>query len=285
MKSESVLEAFSFLGAASILLLFLMPFCSWLIEIFPAFCSGQKSLPLHLSYKRAFAFLRETCRAGLDLKEGVCCFFLLLSLLSLPGLSLWDSLPQRAMIGFLSDPALIGVSLLLVRLYLVPSEAFFVSVGGGFVLLWMYVLLLLIAPQIHDLSQLAQSHNASLNGALACSMLALMLTVPVPRVSDLVQRPVTMNDFSHYVRAQGERKEGILIFFQGFWIIFLSDLMVLPEHYDSSVGTIGGFLGRVVIVIVVCTVCHLTRLERNLRSIALLSGLGLLFALAGRFAS
>ncbi|MDF7673991.1 hypothetical protein PT277_07795 [Acetobacteraceae bacterium ESL0709] len=273
------------MGAEMLAMLVLMPFWSWLVESLPVFCSGQRGLPFRLTVRRAFVFLWTVGRGGINFKEGFCFVFLGLALMSLPGFSLDAGLSQKALTGFLSDPLLIGGGLLLVRFFLVPAESVSVSAGGAFALLWLYLLLLLMAPYIHDLSMLAGHGNASLNGALTCSALALMLSVPVPVSSELVRVPRNLAEFDACNRYETERKRGLLIFFQGLWIVFLSDLVVLPGGDSTGLASLGSFLGRVMMVIMIITLCRLTGMEKNLRPISLLLGLGLLFALAGRFAS
>lgn len=279
---------FDFIGAAGaeyLVFLALMPVESWLVETLPLFFSGQRGLPLRLSYKRAFMFLKQMGKTGVNFQEGLCCALMGLVFLSLPGFSFSGGTTPHEAGSFFSDPFLMGAGLLLVRLYLIPTDNLLVLAGGALILLWFYLLLLLITPHEYDLFLLAGQNNASLNGVLAASLLALILGVPLPMASDLVPSPMNEREFRSYNRGETERKYGFLIFFQALWVMFLSELILLPIGTESGIASLGSFILRIFIVIMGCTVCRLTKLERNLHSIALFLGLGLLFALAGRFSS
>ncbi|UMM63549.1 hypothetical protein [Aristophania vespae] len=287
IDAQSYFSVIIFNGLTLFLLITLLPFLSWTLETLPVSLSGQRGFSLRFYYKRAFQAGKYIFKTGLTFKEGICCVFVTLTLLALPSFSLSKPLFHTPFLAFWSDPLLIGTGLVLVRFYFLPAQSLLLLSGSFIVLLWTELLLMLLVPQLHNgalfYNNDALEFDASLNGVLTCSALALLLTAPAPFQEDIIKRPYNLKEFHQNNRVENKRKREFLVLFQAIWVIFLSDLMFPELCGKVGISALLTFLLRTFCIILICTFCSLAQTEKNIRYISLLLGLGLLFALAGRF--
>ncbi|KXV75106.1 hypothetical protein AD936_03165, partial [Gluconobacter japonicus] len=125
-----------------------------------------------------------------------------------------------------------------------------------------------------------------LEGALGACALALAISCPPLREDDMLLRLAGMKD-----RAARDMARQVAQVLNFAWIVLLADLALPISVGLRDAGLSGWFVGlaallaRVLLVVMVLVTLRLTAQERSERLTALFSGVALLLALAGRFAT
>lgn len=267
-----------------VILLFLSPAFSWLLEFFPSYFTGKSTISLKSLYWRAYQQFKRVFRVGIRRAELMSLSFICVVFLLIPSFSIFPD-DVGAFNPLPDDIMVLGSMLLFATGALKLYPPFSVFFGSIFILSLIEAILLLAAPGVDGFSGVAEAvyllPDSGIIGASICYGFCFMLLAPLPRFKMLEEKWWLPSSLYH------ENKERTLIFMmfvQTAWLIFYADLF-LPEFIRGyGFLSLFGFMIRIMVILGVLMMISLLNIERHLRIIFLLSGLGILLALAGRFA-
>lgn len=269
------------------ILLLLSPSLFWILEYFPSSFCG-KSVPslgaINLRAAKEFIeFLRyhRGIAARLSFANSVILFLLL------PSFSLFKNEVGH---GGSDDIMFLGAILFFamgcLKLY-PPFPVFFTAI---LLLCLGEAIVFFAVPGVNGFSGIAEDvhllPDSGIIGVSICYGLAFMILAPLPRVEMLEEKwwQISLFDRAGSQPPYKETSLLLMMFLQTGWLVFLSDLF-LPEFLNADgFLSLFGFILRIMLVLGSMMVISFLGIERNLRIISLLVALGILLALAGRFA-
>lgn len=258
------------------ILLFLAPWCCWVMKNVPRMVCGLSVAPLNVSYCRFLGFFRQrVLRRNLQQHEALCLAVLLVVFVITPGFVPFSNGGADEVMPPLADIMLIGGLLLVAGgcLHVLPQSL--TLTGLVMTLCLAEGLLSVAAPgQSNLLAGQVTAHMISQSGVMGvsvCCAVALILLSP------LGQQAVNREDTPGGGNA-------LFMMLQMGWLLVLGDLL-LPGFVGGA-GILGlvGLCFRLGAVLVMVMLFWFMDVRRCPEMISLAVGLGILLALAGRFA-